>query len=134
MKNRMHACMAAVTAWVVVAVITQGSMQDVWAAGKTITKSTTVASAKMTVKDTASVSKGSDSSIDIKIGDNKGNTGNSIDIRIDEEGKETKSESVDLSGEVAGIRYSELAMANVEEGHLHQKREEVYSKVKSNGD
>ena len=115
MKNRMHACMAAVTAWVVVAVITQGSMQDVWAAGKTITKSTTVASAKMTVKDTASVSKGSDSSIDIKIGDSKGNTGNSIDIRIDEEGKETKSESVDLSGEIAGIRYSELAMANVEE-------------------
>ncbi|MBR6486832.1 MAG: SH3 domain-containing protein, partial [Lachnospiraceae bacterium] len=89
--------------------------QDVWAAGKTITKSTTVASAKMTVKDTASVSKGSDSSIDIKIGDSKGNTGNSIDIRIDEEGKETKSESVDLSGEIAGIRYSELAMANVEE-------------------
>jgi spore germination cell wall hydrolase CwlJ-like protein len=107
--------MAAVTAWVVVAVITQGSMQDVWAAGKTITKSATVASAKMTVKNTASESKGSDSSIDIRIGENTGNKGNSIDIRIDEDGKETKSESVNLSGEIAGINYSELAMANVEE-------------------
>ena len=116
MKNRMHAFMAAVTAWVVVAVITQGSMQNVWATGKTITKSFTVASAKMTVKDTASVSKGSESTIDIKVGNNTGNTGNSIDIRIDEQGNETSgSENVDLSGEVAGISYKDLAMANVEE-------------------
>lgn len=112
MKNRMHACMAAVTAWVVVAVITQGSMQNVWATGKTITKSYTVASAKMTVKDTASVSKGSDSTIDIKVGNA---TGNSIDIRIDEQGNETGSAPVDLSGEIAGISYKDLAMANVEE-------------------
>lgn len=112
MKNRMHAFMAAVTAWVVVAVITQGSMQNVWATGKTITKSYTVASAKMTVKDTASVSKGSDSTIDIKVGDA---TGNSIDIRIDEQGNETESADVDLSGSVAGISYKDLAMANVEE-------------------
>ncbi len=112
MKNRMHACMAAVTAWVVVAVITQGSMQNVWATGKTITKSYTVASAKMTVKDTASVSKGSDSTIDIKVGDN---AGSSIDIRIDEQGNETGSAPVDLSGEIAGISYKDLAMANVEE-------------------
>ncbi len=112
MKNRMHACMAAVTAWVVVAVITQGSMQDVWATGKTITKSYTVASAKMKVKDTSSTDKGSESSIDIKVGSN---TGNSIDIRIDEEGNETGSQDVDLSGEVAGISYKDLAMANVEE-------------------
>ena len=112
MKNRMHACMAAVTAWVVVAVITQGSMQNVWATGKTITKSYTVASAKMTVKDTASVSKGSDSTIDIKVGNA---TGNSIDIKIDEQGNETGSAPVDLSGEIAGISYKDLAMANVEE-------------------
>jgi SH3-like domain-containing protein len=112
MKNRMHAFMAAVTAWVVVAVITQGSMQNVWATGKTITKSYTVASAKMTVKDTASVSKGSDSTIDIKVGEA---TGNSIDIRIDEQGNETESADVDLSGSVAGISYKDLAMANVEE-------------------
>ena len=112
MKNRMHACMAAVTAWVVVAVITQGSMQNVWATGKTITKSYTVASAKMTVKDTASVSKGSDSTIDIKVGDN---AGSSIDIRIDEQGNETGSAPVVLSGEIAGISYKDLAMANVEE-------------------
>lgn len=112
MKNRMHAFMAAVTAWVVVAVITQGSMQNVWATGKTITKSYTVASAKMTVKDTASVSKGSDSTIDIKVGET---TGNSIDIRIDEQGNETGSADVDLSGSVAGISYKDLAMANVEE-------------------
>ena len=112
MKNRMHACMAAVTAWVVVAVITQGSMQNVWATGKTITKSYTVASAKMTVKDTASVSKGSDSTIDIKVGDN---AGSSIDIRIDEQGNETGSAPVYLSGEIAGISYKDLAMANVEE-------------------
>ena len=104
--------MAAVTAWVVVAVITQGSMQNVWATGKTITKSYTVASAKMTVKDTASVSKGSDSTIDIKVGDN---AGSSIDIRIDEQGNETGSAPVDLSGEIAGISYKDLAMANVEE-------------------
>ena len=112
MKNRMHAFMAAVTAWVVVAVITQGSMQNVWATGKTITKSYTVASAKMTVKDTASVSKGSDSTIDIKVGNA---TGNSIDIKIDEQGNETGSAPVDLSGEIAGISYKDLAMANVEE-------------------
>ncbi len=112
MKNRMHAFMAAVTAWVVVAVITQGSMQNVWATGKTITKSYTVASAKMTVKDTASVSKGSDSTIDIKVGET---AGSSIDIRIDEQGNETGSTAVDLSGEIAGISYKDLAMANVEE-------------------
>ncbi len=112
MKNRMHAFMAAVTAWVVVAVITQGSMQNVWATGKTITKSYAVASAKMKVTDTASASKGSDSSIDIRVGNP---TGNSIDIRIDEQGNETDSTDVDLSGEIAGISYKDLAMANVEE-------------------
>lgn len=113
MKNRMHAFMAAVTAWVVVAVITQGSMQNVWATtGKTITKSTTVASARMTVKDTSSAGKGSDSSIDIRVGDSKGN---SIDIRIDDDNRDARSENADLSGEIAGISYRELAMANVEE-------------------
>jgi spore germination cell wall hydrolase CwlJ-like protein len=66
----------------------------------------------MTVKDTASVSKGSDSTIDIKVGEA---TGNSIDIRIDEQGNETGSADVDLSGSVAGISYKDLAMANVEE-------------------
>ncbi|MCR5508839.1 MAG: cell wall hydrolase [Lachnospiraceae bacterium] len=115
MKNRMHACNAAVAALLVAAVITQGSMQGVWAAGKTITKSNMVASAKITVKDTGAVSdEGSknESSINIKVGDN---SGSSIDIKVDSTGNGTKTEDVDLSGSVAGIAYENLVMANVEE-------------------
>ena len=114
MKNRMHTCNAAVAIFLIAAVITQGGMQSVWAAGKTITKSSTVASAKMTVKDTASISSnGSDEpSIDIRVDENKGS---SIDIRIDEDGNSISDEDIDLSGEIAGISYKNLAMANVEE-------------------
>ncbi len=114
MKNRMHACNAAVAVLMVAAVITQGSMQSVWAAGKTITKSKTVASAQITVKKTAEAdsNKGSktESSINIKVGDSQGS---SIDIKVDPTGN--SSEDVDLSGEVAGIAYEDLVMANVEE-------------------
>ncbi len=114
MKNRMHACNAAVAVLMVAAVITQGSMQSVWAAGKTITKSKTVASAQITVKKTAEAdsNKGSktESSINIKVGDTQGS---SIDIKVDPMGN--SSEDVDLSGEVAGIAYEDLVMANVEE-------------------
>ena len=56
---------------VVMATVMQGGMQSVFATGKTITKSVTVASAKMTVSNTSSDSKGSDkgSTIDIKVGE-----------------------------------------------------------------
>ena len=114
MKNRMHACMAAVTALAVATVITQGGMQSVFAAGMTIVKSQTVASAKITVKDTeaGTVDKENDTSIDIKVGDN---TGSSIDIKVDAAGNDKGTEDVDLTGEVAGIKYTDLVMANVEE-------------------
>lgn len=104
MKNRMHACLAALMTVVIIAAGTQGGMQSVFAAGKTITKTTTVASAKMTVSDTASNTEGSDkgSTIDIKVGEKSNNSTGS-------------EEEVDLSGEVAGISYEKLAMANVEE-------------------
>ena len=71
MKNRMHTCAAALMTLVVMATVMQGGMQSVFATGKTITKSVTVASAKMTVSNTSSDSKGSDkgSTIDIKVGE-----------------------------------------------------------------
>ncbi len=111
MKNRMHACLAVLTAIAVIAGITQGGMQSVLAAGKTITKSEPVASAKITVKNTIAEDNGSvsDSSIDIKVG-----LGSDIDIKVDET-EDENDENVDLTGEVAGISYSKLAMANVDE-------------------
>lgn len=88
---------------VVMATVMQGGMQSVFATGKTITKTTTVASAKMTVSNTASDSKGSDkgSTIDIKVGETSNN--------------KEPAESVDLSGSVAGISYEKLVMANVDQ-------------------
>ncbi len=102
--------MAAVAALLVVAVITQGGMQSVFAAGLTIVKSQTVASAKITVKDTAEGSADNEdgSSIDIKIGDN---TGSSIDIKVDDKA----NDGALLSGEIAGIKYKDLVMANVDQ-------------------
>ena len=99
MKNRMHACLAVLTAIAVIAGITQGGMQSVLAAGKTITKSEPVASAKITVKNTIAEDNGSvsDSSIDIKVG-----LGSDIDIKVDET-EDENDENVDLTGEVAGI-------------------------------
>ena len=130
MKNRMHACNAAVAVLMVAAVITQGSMQGVWAAGKTITKSNnTVASAKITVKNTgADNSKGStnESSIDIKVG---ANPSTSIDIKVDSTGNGTKAESADLSGSVAGIAYENLVMANVEEAVNIRKSDSEDSEI-----
>ncbi|MCR5604683.1 MAG: cell wall hydrolase [Lachnospiraceae bacterium] len=111
MKNRMHACMAAV-AWVTVtATVMLGGMQSVFAAGKTITKSD-AASAKITVKDTVAKNSGSDedSSIDIKVG-----SGSTIDIKVDGTEDSSSENSADLRGEIAGISYEKLAMANVEE-------------------
>ncbi|MBR4720060.1 MAG: SH3 domain-containing protein [Lachnospiraceae bacterium] len=104
MKNRMHACLAAMITMIVVAAGTQGGMQSVFAAGKTITKTIPVASAKMTVSATASDTKGSDkgSTINIKVGEISNNS-------------VASAEDVDLSGEVAGISYEKLVMANVEE-------------------
>ena len=117
MKNKMHACLAALTAVAVFAAVTQGGMQSVFATGKTIMKSNTVASAKMTVTNNASgssTSKG-ESSIDIKIGssaDGSSKSGSTINIKV---GDTKGSASVDLTGEVAGIAYTDLVMANVEE-------------------
>ena len=103
MKNRMHTCAAALMTLVVMATVMQGGMQSVFATGKTITKSVTVASAKMTVSNTSSDSKGSD----------KGST---IDIKVGETSNDKEpAESVDLSGSVAGISYEKLAMANVDQ-------------------
>ncbi|MCR5421962.1 MAG: cell wall hydrolase [Lachnospiraceae bacterium] len=112
MKNKMHACMAAVTAIAVTATVMLGGMQNVFAAGTTITKSDTVASAKIKVKDTVAKNNGSDSesTINIKVGSSA-----SIDIKVDESKKKAAQEDVDLSGEVAGIEYEKLVMANVEE-------------------
>ena len=112
MKNKMHACAAVLAMVLAMTAVTQGGMQSVLAAGKTITKSTTVASAKILVSDTTAA-KGSnaDSSIDIKVG-----SGSTIDIKVGEsKGSSSSAEKVDLSGEVAGISYEKLAMANVEE-------------------
>ena len=117
MRNKMHACAAAIMALSVIAAITQGGMQSVFAAGKTITKSNVVASAKMTVSSTVANTNGakSEPTIEIKVDDNNGSSA-SIDIRIDESiSNNSSSENVDLSGEVAGIQYTKLAMANVEE-------------------
>ena len=97
----------------VMAVAMQGSMQSVFATGKTITKTMTVASAKMTVSSTASDSKGSnkDSSIDIKV-----SSGPNIDIQVGEASNDNKTaDNVDLSGEIAGISYAKLVMANVDQ-------------------
>ncbi|MCR5356112.1 MAG: cell wall hydrolase [Lachnospiraceae bacterium] len=131
MKNRMHACNAAVAVLMVAAVITQGSMQGVWAAGKTITKSgNSVASAKMTVKNTeeADNEEGStnESSIDIKVG---ANPSTSIDIKVDSTGNGAKAESTDLSGSVAGIAYENLVMANVEEAVNIRKSDSEDSEI-----
>jgi SH3-like domain-containing protein len=103
MKNRMHACVAAVMALAVMATTIQGGMQSVLAAGKTITKTASVASAKITVSNTVSESKGSD----------KGST---IDIKVDEtSNNKASADNVDLSGSVAGISYEKLVMANVDQ-------------------
>ena len=112
MKNRMHACMAAVTMVTVTATVMLGGMQGVFAAGKTITKSDTVASAKITVKDTVAEDSESkdESSIDIKV-----ESGSTIDIKVDESENSVSEDNVDLKGEIAGISYEKLAMANVEE-------------------
>lgn len=111
MKNRMHACMAAV-AWVTVtATVMLGGMQSVFAAGKTITKSD-VAAAKITVNDTVAENSGSDkdSSINIKVG-----SVSTIDIKLDGSEDSVSEGNTDLRGEIAGISYGKLAMANVEE-------------------
>lgn len=113
MKNKMHTCAAALTAIAVMAVVMQGGMQSVFATGKTITKSMTVASAKMTVSKTASDDKGSnrDSSIDIKVG-----SGPNIDIKVGEGSDDNNTaDSADLSGQIAGISYEKLVMANVDQ-------------------
>ena len=112
MKNRMHACMAAVAVLTATATVMLGGMQSVFAAGKTITKSDTVASAKITVKDTVAKNSGSneDPSIDIKV-----ETGSTIDIKVGGSEDSGSDDSADLRGEIAGIDYEKLAMANVEE-------------------
>lgn len=111
MKNRMHACMAAVTWVTVTATVMLGGMQSVFAAGKTITKSD-VAAAKITVNDTVAENSGSDkdSSINIKVG-----SVSTIDIKLDGSEDSVSEGNTDLRGEIAGISYGKLAMANVEE-------------------
>lgn len=111
MKNRMHACMAAVTWVTVTATVMLGGMQSVFAAGKTITKSD-VAAAKITVNDTVAENSGSDkdSSINIKVG-----PVSTIDIKLDGSEDSVSEGNTDLRGEIAGISYGKLAMANVEE-------------------
>ncbi len=105
MKNKMHACLVAFLAVTTVATTTMGSMQYVFASEKTSTKTTTGRSVKT-------------AEIDICIGEGDNDIdcrgGNSIDIEIGESSKKSSSEKTDLSGEVAGIAYSKLAMANVD--------------------
>lgn len=107
MKKKMHACFATVVALSIVAVGTQGSMQHVFASGTTLTKTNIYAGskAKMTVVSASNDDYYEDDSMEA-----------SIDIVVGEASGSTKNVSkADLSGEVAGIPYDKLVMANVDQ-------------------